>query len=147
MPVLQGTIQVVNLSTGVLRLIVEYPVFSFTNYDITKHTCTINIVEDSLNSNWITLEIADGPSYSFLCGQVDNIPSTNCNDTFTVIYNYLFNILTVKENGTVIGTQPTLNFIEGDSVEIDIVNDTVNQELDITISSDETPRMLMLMGG
>lgn len=147
MPVLQGTIQVVNLSTGVLRLIVEYPATWFTNYDITKHTCTINLTDDSFNSQWITLDVAGKTSFSFLCGQVVNSGTQGCQSLFTLLYNYLFNILTVKEDGTVIGTQPTLNFIEGDSVEIDIVNDTVNQELDITISSDETPKMLMLMGG
>lgn len=147
MPVLQGNIQVVNLSTGVLRLIVEYPPTWFTNYDITKHTCTINLKDDSFNSQWITLDVAGQTSFSFLCGQVVNAVPLGCQGLFTQLYNYLFNILTVKEDGIVIGTQPTLNFIEGDSVEIDIVNDTVNQELDITISSDETPKMLMLMGG
>ena len=41
----------------------------------------------------------------------------------------------VEENGTLVGSQNTHNFIEGTNVTLDVVNDTGNGEIDITINA------------
>lgn len=74
--------------------------------------------------------------------------STSGADLVNKIYLLLRSANTkVEVNGTYIGQQSTVNFTEGDSVFISATADTVNDKINVVISSDETPKMLMLMGG
>jgi len=50
--------------------------------------------------------------------------------------NFTFNAsATVKHNGTTVGTRPALNFIDGSNVTLTINDDSVDNEIDITIAS------------
>lgn len=74
--------------------------------------------------------------------------ATSANDLIQKIYELLRAAnVKVEVNGTYIGQQSTVNFTEGDSVFISATADTVNDKINVVISSDETPKMLMLMGG
>lgn len=60
----------------------------------------------------------------------------------------------VAKNGTLVGEQLEINFIEGANVTITAVNDNVNNKVDVTIGTsgsvvtdDPFPKILMLMGG
>ena len=60
----------------------------------------------------------------------------------------------VAKNGTLVGEQPEINFIEGANITITAINDTVNDKVDVTIAAagggsgdDPFPKILMLMGG
>ena len=56
----------------------------------------------------------------------------------------------VAKNGTLVGEESEINFIEGADITITAVDDPVNNKVDVTISGtgeDPFPKILMLMGG
>lgn len=70
------------------------------------------------------------------------------------INNLLTGDFKVAKNGTFVGEQPEINFIEGANVTITAVDDSTNNKVDVTIASagggsgdDPFPKILMLMGG
>lgn len=59
----------------------------------------------------------------------------------------------VEKNGSFIGEQQTINFIEGTNISITATDDSINGRVDVAIAStggsteDPFPKILMLMGG
>lgn len=75
--------------------------------------------------------------------------ATSGSDLVNKIYELLRSAdVKVELNGTFVGEQSAINFIEGENIYITAAADTVNDRVDVTFSAEDAfPKILMLMGG